>query len=99
MSPGVASAFAAALDAIAAGGAGIVEMELPEVLGANDAMMDILLPEILVIHEPRLRRRRADYASATLAEIERGAEVPATAYVRARRFRDIARGPAPPRDG
>ena len=87
MSPGVASAFAAALDAIAAGGAGIVGMELPEVLGANDAMMDILLPEILVIHEVRLRRHRADYAPATLAEIERGAGVPATAYVKARRYR------------
>ena len=87
VSPGVASAFAAALDAIAGGGADVVWMELPEVLGANDAMMDILLPEILVIHEPRLRRRRADYAPATLAEIERGAGVPATAYVKARRFR------------
>ena len=70
-----------------AGGAGIVGMELPEVLGANDAMMDILLPEILVIHESRLRPHRADYAPATLAEIERGAGVPATAYVKARRFR------------
>lgn len=85
--PGVASAFAAALDAIATGGAEVVRVELPEVLGANDAMMDILLPEILVIHEPRLRRRRADYAPATLAEIERGAGVPATAYLKARRFR------------
>ena len=89
MSPGVASAFAAALDAIAAGGAEIVWVELPEVLGANDAMMDILLPEILVIHEPRLRRHRADYAPATLAEIERGAKVPATAYVKARRYRGL----------
>ena len=87
MSPGVASAFAAALDAIATGGAEIVRVELPEVLGANDAMMDILLPEILVIHEPRLRRHRAAYAPATLAEIERGAGVAATAYVKARRFR------------
>ena len=87
VSPGVATAFAAALDAIATGGAGIVPLELPEVLGANDAMMDILLPEILVIHEARLRRHRADYAPASLAEIERGAGVPATAYVRARRFR------------
>ena len=87
VSPGVTSAFAAALDAIAAGGAGIAPVELPEVLGANDAMMDILLPEILVIHEPRLLLRRADYAPATLAEIERGAAVPATAYVKARRFR------------
>ena len=49
--------------------------------------MDILLPEILVIHEARLRRHRADYAPATLAEIERGAGVPATAYVKARRYR------------
>ena len=88
MSPGVASAFAAALDAIAAGGAGIVGMEIPEVLGANDAMMDILLPEILVIQEPRLRQHRADYAPATLAEIERGAGVSATDYVKARRFRE-----------
>jgi len=88
LSPGVASAFAAALDALATGGARISRLELPEVLGANDAMMDILLPEILVIHEARLRRRRADYAPATLAEIERGAGVPATAYVRARRFRE-----------
>ena len=87
MSSGVATAFASALDAIAAGGAAIVRMELPEVLGANDAMMDILLPEILVIHEPRLRQHRADYAPATLAEIERGAEVRATAYVKAHRFR------------
>ena len=87
ISPGVASVFAAALDAIATGGAEIVWMELPEVLGANDAMMDILLPEILVIHEPRLRRHRADYAPATLAEIERGTGVPATAYLKARRFR------------
>ena len=87
LSPGVAAAFAAALDALAAGGAGIVEVELPEVLAANDAMMDILLPEILVIHEPRLGRHRADYAPATLAEIERGAAVPASAYVKARRFR------------
>ena len=88
LSPGVASAFAAALDALAAGGARISRMRLPEVLAANDAMMDILLPEILVIHEARLRRRRADYAPATLSEIERGAGVPATAYVRARRFRE-----------
>ncbi len=87
LSPGIASAFQAALDAVAAAGAGIVRTALPEVLGANDAMMDILLPEILVIHEPRLHRHRADYAPATLAEIERGAEVRATAYVEARRFR------------
>ena len=51
-------------------------------------MMDILLPEILVIHEPRLRWHRADYAPATLAEIERGAGVSATDYVKARRFRE-----------
>ena len=87
ISPGVESAFAATLDAVAVGGAEIVCVELPEVLGANDAMMDILLPEILVIHEVRLRRHRADYAPATLAEIERGAGVPAIAYVKARRFR------------
>ena len=88
LSPGVAAAFDAALDALAAGGARISRIGLPEVLAANDAMMDILLPEILVIHEARLRRRRADYAPATLVEIERGAGVPATAYVRARRFRE-----------
>ena len=87
LSPGVVSAFTDSLDAIAAGGAVILTVELPEVLGANDAMMDILLPEIFVIHAARLRRHRADYAPASVPEIERGAGVRATAYVQARRFR------------
>ena len=87
VTPGVATAFGSALEAITAEGATIVWLDLPEVLGANGAMMDILLPEILVIHEQRLREHRADYAPATIAEIERGSDVRATAYVKAMRYR------------
>ena len=87
MTQGVTSAFRSALDAMTAEGAVVIWLDLPEVLGANDAMMDILLPEISVIHEQRLTAYRAHYAPETIVEIERGATVRATAYVKAMRYR------------
>ena len=81
--PAVLNAFNEACRAFRAAGAEIVEMALG-LEGANAALLDILLPEASLIHEPNLHRK-PDYAPETFAQLERGFTVSATAYLKAQR--------------
>jgi aspartyl-tRNA(Asn)/glutamyl-tRNA(Gln) amidotransferase subunit A len=85
---GVRAALAATCDRIRGEGGAVEPVSLPLVLGANEAMMDILCPEIWAIHERRLATHRAFYDPASVAAMEPGRRHPAVRYVKARRFQD-----------
>ena len=82
--PAVLNAFNETCDVFRAAGVKIVEMDLG--LGeANAALLDILLPEASLIHEPTLHRK-LDYAPDTFAQLEQGFAISATTYLRAQKF-------------
>lgn len=87
--PAVLEAFRSACDVLRAAGAKIVEVRVPDLERANDALLDVLLPEASVIHGDNLPHHRADYAPATLDQLERGFTVPATTYIKAQHFRQM----------
>ena len=88
---GVLAQFNAALRAIQALGAKLVEIDIPEIGHANQALVQILKPEASVIHQSQIQRNPAGYAPQTLEQIKAGFAIPATEYVQAMRFRDTLR--------
>jgi len=88
MTAGVRSAFTAACERIRGAGGRVEDVSIPLVLGANDAMMDLIYPEIWLIHEHRLETHRDWYTPATVAGMEPGRHWPVVHYIRARRFQD-----------
>lgn len=84
--PVVLEAFQAACDVFRSAGATIVEVEVSELEQANNALLDLLLPEATLIHEKNLARHEESYAPATYEQLKQGLTVPATTYVRALRF-------------
>jgi aspartyl-tRNA(Asn)/glutamyl-tRNA(Gln) amidotransferase subunit A len=83
----VGDAFAAAVDRLAAAGATIEWLSVPDVSFADDALMTVIGPEASVIHEDRIKTDPDAYAEATRTQLETGFALPATAYVRAQRYR------------
>lgn len=84
--PAVLEAFRLACDVFRSAGAEIVEVRLPDLERANDALLDLLLPEASVIHGDAFPNNEEDYAPTTLEQLKQGLTVPATAYLRARQF-------------
>lgn len=84
--PAVLEAFRLACDVFRSAGATIVEVRLPGLERANDALLDLLLPEASVIHEDAFPNSEEGYAPATREQLEQGFTVPATAYLRAQQF-------------
>jgi aspartyl-tRNA(Asn)/glutamyl-tRNA(Gln) amidotransferase subunit A len=84
--PAVLEAFRLACDMFRSAGATIVEVRLPDLERANDALLDLLLPEASVIHENAFPNSEEGYAPATREQLEQGLTVPATAYLRAQQF-------------
>lgn len=82
--PAVREAFEAACGVFRAAGATLVEVNVPGLERANDALLDLLLPEASLVHEDDLLEHSADYAPATLAQLEGGFTVSATRYLKAR---------------
>ncbi|SHI43192.1 amidase [Wenxinia saemankumensis] len=80
-------ATAAAMDAALyrLGAAELVEVTIPELGGANAALLDLLLPEASVIHRDLHARNPGGYAPGTRSQIEAGFDLPATRYVDAMR--------------
>ncbi len=87
VSAGMRAAFDAACRKLAEAGA-IIEDVTPVGLDhAARALMQILLPEASVLLGPRLLRHAEALAEPTRAQLELGYLVPATAHIRAQRFR------------
>lgn len=69
------------------GGAVFVMGRVPDGEQLNVVAQAILLSEAAAVHEPYLRKRRADYGADTLALLETGRALPATHYIQAQRLR------------
>lgn len=72
-------------------GARLEDIDVEGLDRANETLVTILLPEASVIHEKLMAQNPDGYAAKTRAQILAGREVPATAYVAARRFQDELR--------
>ena len=68
------------------GGAQFSEVSISDLDFANRNLITILQSEAAVIHAELYAHNAAGYAAGTRAQIEAGSAVPATDYVRARRF-------------
>ncbi|HUN10847.1 MAG TPA: amidase family protein, partial [Rhabdaerophilum sp.] len=88
----VASAFEAGLAALSKAGARIVEMEIDDLIRDMRAVLapaPIAACEAAEIHRDYLETRAGDFDRRVLARIKPGASVPAPAYIRALRQRDV----------
>jgi aspartyl-tRNA(Asn)/glutamyl-tRNA(Gln) amidotransferase subunit A len=81
--PGVRAAFDATCADLRAAGARLVDVDMPELDGAIDDLLTIILPEGPISHARFYPRLAASYATATRREIEQGVLLPAVAYVKA----------------
>ena len=89
--PGVRSAFDRARADLERAGASTIDVSVPALAVADDALFPIFGPEAAAVHETWMRSRPEDYAPMTRTQLELGLLVPATDYVRAQRFRSLLR--------
>jgi aspartyl-tRNA(Asn)/glutamyl-tRNA(Gln) amidotransferase subunit A len=89
--PDVLAAVQAALDLLAAAGAELVEVAIPELEFAVPAAMPALIADTSAFHRGWLRRHAARYEPPTRVMVELGELIPATHYVTAQRARRLLR--------
>jgi aspartyl-tRNA(Asn)/glutamyl-tRNA(Gln) amidotransferase subunit A len=87
----VLKATQGALDLLAAEGAELVEIKIPELVYAGSAAMPVLVPDTTGYHRQWLRERAGLYEPRTRVMIELGEIIPATHYVTAQRARRLIR--------
>jgi aspartyl-tRNA(Asn)/glutamyl-tRNA(Gln) amidotransferase subunit A len=85
--PGVRKAFEEAVEVFKKAGAQIREVNIPDIMGCDQALFPLIAPEATLIHEKWLRTRPEDYAPMTRTQLEMGATMPAVEFIRARQFR------------
>ncbi len=83
----VRQAFHDVVERASNAGADIVDVSVPSLPFADDALMPVIAPEAAMIHEHWLRSRPEDYAAMTRSQLELGALCSAIDYVRAGAFR------------
>lgn len=83
----VGDVFSAALDRLVAAGVRLERLTVPDVGFADEALMAVIAPEASVIHELDIKACPDAYAEATRTQLETGFTVPATAHIRAQRYR------------
>lgn len=97
VAPGIEELFRVVLDRVRAGGATVDEVSFQSMADANDILVDILRPEATVIHDQNIRHydssagRAPAYSDSTFAQLRGGYDVPATAYIAARRRQERLR--------
>jgi len=92
LEPAVRALFEAAVAKLAAAGAEVRPVAVPDLALASDALLAILEPEASVIHQRLIAAEPEGFAETTRLQIEAGFAVPATAYVRARQLQhELAR--------
>lgn len=77
---GVRSRVVGALDALRSAGVALVDVEVPELAGAGDALGTIVLREAYTVHRELLEREGAGYGPGTRALLEAGAAIDDDAY-------------------
>lgn len=87
VTPGVRAAFDAACRVLGEAGARLEDVTIDGLEHTARALMQVLLPEASVSLDPRLLRQAGALAEPTRAQLELGFLLPATAHVRAQRFR------------
>jgi aspartyl-tRNA(Asn)/glutamyl-tRNA(Gln) amidotransferase subunit A len=85
--PGVRKVFEAALETFKKAGAQIRDVNIPDIMGCDQALFPLIAPEATFIHEKWLRTRPEDFAPMTRTQMEMGAQISAVDYIRARQFR------------
>jgi aspartyl-tRNA(Asn)/glutamyl-tRNA(Gln) amidotransferase subunit A len=80
-----------ALDSLAAQGAELIEIKIPELELAVPIAMPVILADTTSYHRQWLRERRDRYERSTRVMIELGELIPATHYVMAQRARRVLR--------
>ncbi|RDD61086.1 amidase [Ferruginivarius sediminum] len=83
----VGHAFEEALSVLSSRGAVIRRVSVPDLAHADDALTHVMAPEASVVHAERLAARAEDFAEQTRVQLETGFALPATAHVRAQRYR------------
>ncbi len=81
--PGVRARVAEALESLARAGFELVDVDVPELELADDALGTIVLKEAYDVHRDLLEREGAGYGPGTRALLEAGARVDEAAYARA----------------
>src|SRR5712692_3080395 len=89
--PGVRAAFERATRVFSDSGAELIEVSVPSLRDADEALMDVIAPEATLVHEEWLRTRLGDYAPMTRDQLELGTRTPALAYLRGQRYRNLLR--------
>ena len=87
MQPEVAEVFEATCQALQAAGARFSDVQVPELEWADEALMNVLLPEASAAHRDWLHERPGDYAPQTRTQLELGFMLPAVSYIRAQQYR------------
>jgi len=87
--PPVLHAFERAIAELARAGAEIVELEIPELDGAEQAEHTILLAEASAAHDGARRADRDHYGEEIRGYLEQGDGVLAIDYIRELRYRDV----------
>ncbi len=80
-----------ALDLLAAEGAEVVEIRIPELFSVVSIAMPVTLADTTAYHRSWIRHRADRYESSTRVMIELGELIPATHYVTAQRARRLLR--------
>ncbi len=87
LQPEVVSAFDHACNALETAGARRVPVAIRDLELADAALLNVLLPEASVVHQPWLATRGQDYAPLTRTQIELGFAIPAVVHIRAQQYR------------
>jgi aspartyl-tRNA(Asn)/glutamyl-tRNA(Gln) amidotransferase subunit A len=82
--PGVKAAFDRATGVIADARAHVLEVSIPSLRDADQALLDVIAPEATLVHEKWLSSRPGDYAPLTLEQLELGTRTTGLAYLRGR---------------
>jgi 2-dehydropantoate 2-reductase len=82
VTPGVRARVAEALERLAAAGFELVDVEVPELELADEALGNIVLKEAYDVHRHLLEREAAGYGPGTRALLETGAAIDDEAYAR-----------------
>jgi len=85
----VESALSAALATFEESGAGMVEVDIPDLEHATSALMTIDIAEPAAYHAEWLRERPEDYGSDVRTFLEQGEMYSATQYIQAQRYRSM----------
>jgi len=87
VTPGVREAFAQFVTQLQAAGYRVEPVEIPELAGADPALMTVIMAEAAAVHRTWLHRQDVRYAEMTLQQLRAGAMIPAVDYVQALRYR------------